>query len=205
MNPPRHERAVAAVQNALKRLGGVRSVVLFGSAARGTAAEDSDIDLFIECSQRAEGPVRRLLYDLASQFDVPISPIFHRPGKYEGTDEQFLESVLRHGRVLRGALPRVTPAELDLQPLRLVSYETRGLDPRRRARLLRALDGYRTRKRVGRKRYEVEQTGLLERLGGWRVGRGAIVVPEDAVEALDALFRRYGAKRLMVPIWSQRP
>jgi len=205
MNPPRHERAIAAAGEALRRLAGVRSVVLFGSTARGTATEDSDIDLFIECTKRAEGRVRRLLHDLASQFDVPITPVFHRPGKYEGTDEQFLESVLRHGRVLRGALPRLTPAELDLQPLRLVSYETGGLDSRRRARLLRALDGYRTRKRVGRKRYETERAGLLQRLGGWRVGRGAIVVPEEAVEALDALLRRYGAKRVMVPIWSQRP
>jgi len=205
MNPPRHERAIAAAREALRGLKGVRSAVLFGSAARGTAMEDSDIDLFVECTKGAEGRVRHLLYDLASQFDVTISPIFYRPGKYEGTDEQFLESVLRNGRVLRGALPRLTPRELDLQPLRLVSYETRGLDPRRRARLLRALDGYRTRKRVGRRRYEVERAGLLERLGGWRVGRGAIVVPEEAAEALDALLQRYGAKRLMVPIWSQRP
>ena len=205
MNPPRHERTIATAQEALQRLKGVRSVVLFGSAAQGTAREDSDIDLFIESTKGAEGHVRRLLHDLSSRFDVTISPIFYRPGKYGGTDEQFLESVLRHGRVLRGALPRLTPAQLDLQPLRLVSYETRGLDPRRRARLLRALDGYRTRKRVGRKRYEVEQAGLLERLGGWRVGRGAIVVPEEAAEALEALLRRYGAKRLMVPIWSQRP
>ncbi len=205
MNPPRHEGAIAAVQEIFRKLKGVRSVVLFGSAARGTATEDSDIDLFIECTKAAEGRVRRLLYDPESRFDVAISPIFYRPGKYEGTDEQFLESVLRHGRVLLGALPRLTPAQLDLQPLRLVSYETRGLDPRRRARLLRALDGYRTRKRVGRKRYEVDQAGLLERLGGWRVGRGAIVVPEEAVEALDGLLQRYGARRLMVPIWSQRP
>src|SRR6266581_8374523 len=163
MNPPRHERAIAAAQEALQKVTGVRSVVLFGSAARGTALADSDIDLFIECAKGAEGRVRRLLSDLSNRFDVTISTIFHRPGKYEGTDEQFLESVLRHGRVLRGALPRLTPAQLDLQPLRLVSYETGGLDPRRRARLLRALDGYHTRKRVSRKRYEVEQVGLLER------------------------------------------
>lgn len=79
------------------------------------------------------------------------------------------------------------------------------LRPRERARLLRILDGYRTEKRVGRKRYVVEKPGLLEKIGGWRVGRGAVVVPEHAVEAFDELLRTFRVTRSMVPIWCQRP
>ncbi len=205
MNPPRHDQAVVAAREGLRRLKGVRSVVLFGSAARGSATEDSDIDLFIECAKGAERRVWRVLLDLGRRFEVSFSPIFYRPRDGGRVDEQFLESVLRHGRVLHGSLPVLTPAELDLQPMRLVSYETRGLDPRKRARFLREIDGYRTRKRMGGKRYEVKKAGLLERLGGWRVGRGAFVIPEEAAESVDDLFRRYRATRLMVPIWSQRP
>ncbi|MBI4415384.1 MAG: nucleotidyltransferase domain-containing protein [Euryarchaeota archaeon] len=205
MNPPRYDRATAAAKQALRRVKGVRSVVLFGSVARGSAQDLSDIDLFIECAEEAEKRVWRVLHDLSREFDVSFSPIFYRPKDRGRFDEQLLESVVRHGRVLHGALPSVTPEQLDLQPLRLVSYETRGLNPRRRARLLRALDGYRTRKRVGGKVYAIQKEGLLAQVGGWRVGRGAVVVPEEGVTMFDDLLRQYGAKRLMVPIWSQRP
>lgn len=205
MNPPRYDQAIAAAQRTVPRVNGVRSVVLFGSSARGSAQDLSDIDLFIECAEGSEKRVWRVLHVLSREFDVSFSPIFYRSEDRERFDEQLLESILRHGSVLHGALPSVTPEQLDLQPLRLVSYETRGLNPRKRARLLRAMDGYRTRKRSGGKVYAVEKPGLLDRVGGWRAGRGAVVVPEEAAETLDELLRRYGAKRLMIPIWSQRP
>ena len=114
-------------------------------------------------------------------------------------------SIARHGRALLGDPPRFAVSDLDLQPLRLISYRLRRQSPARRARLLRLLDGYRTEKRVGRKRYRSEGKGLLEAVGGWRLGRGAIVVPEEAVESVDALLRRFGATRSIVAIWCQRP
>ncbi len=86
-----------------------------------------------------------------------------------------------------------------------VSYRTGGLPPRKRARFLREVDGYATRKRVGKKTYVVRKPGFLREVGGWRVGRGAVVVPEESIEAFDELLRRYGATRHIVAIWSQRP
>ncbi len=205
MNPDRHEQVVEAARKALAPIRGVRSVVLFGSAARGTATEGSDVDLLIDCEEGSEDEVRRALYDLSDRFGVPVSPSFFREEERARLDTQFLESILRHGRPLIGRLPRLTPQDLDLQPLRLVSYRTEELSPRGRARLLRVLDGYRTEKTIGRKRYVLEKRGFLATVGGWRVGRGAVVVPEEAAEELDAVLRRFGATRSMVPIWSQRP
>ena len=205
MNPAKYEEAVREVPPALSGIKGVRSVVLFGSTAQGTAKEDSDIDLFVECDRKAERAVRKAVLDLASRFHVTISPMFYRDEERDTFDTQFLESLLRHGRVLIGALPRLTPQDLDLQPLRLVSYRSEKLRPRERARLLREIDGYRTRKRVGRKRYTGQRQGFLKEKGGWRVGRGAVVIPEEAVPAFDELLRRYRVTRSMVPIWSQRP
>ncbi len=205
MNPPRHDQAVEAVGKALALTIGVRSVVLFGSTARGTATEESDIDILIDCEEGSEDMVRRALYDLSDRLRVALSPTFFREGDQARLDTQFLESIIRHGRPLLGRLPALTPQDLDLQPVRLVTYRTRELSPRERARLLRVLDGYRTEKRVGRKRYVGERQGFLAGVGGWRVGRGAVVVPEEAAEELDDILRRFGATRSMVPIWSQRP
>jgi len=58
---------------------------------------------------------------------------------------------------------------------------------------------------VGQKRYAVEKPGFLKEVGGWRVGRGAVIVPEEKIEAFDEILRRFGATRHIIPIWSQRP
>lgn len=205
MNPPRFEDAVRAAARELAAIPGVRSAVLFGSAARGTAAEDSDIDLFVECDRDAEDAAWMALLALDRQFGVNFSVIYYRPEERDAFDKQFLESIVRHGRVLFGGLPKVTPAELDLQPLRLVSYRTDRLSPGKRAQFLREIDGYETRKRVGEKTYVVRKPGFLRDAGGWRVGRGAVIVPEDKIETFDEILRRYGAQRHIIPIWSQRP
>ncbi len=199
------EQAIRAAARKLAAVPGVRSAVLFGSAARGNAKEGSDIDIFIECNSGAEDPAWEALLALDRQFDVEFSVIYYRPEERDAFDKQFLESIVRQGRVLFGDLPRVTPVELDLQPLRLVSYQTDRLSPRKRARFLREIDGYRTQKRVGEKTYVVQKPGFLRDVGGWRVGRGAVIVPEDKIEAFDEILRRYRAKRHIIPIWSQRP
>lgn len=205
MNPETHGRVVEEARRALAGIRGVRSVILFGSVALGRATEDSDIDLLVECDEEREGEVRTILFDLARVLGVEFSPIFYKEKERGRFDTQFLESVCRSGRVLLGSMPSLTLIDLDLQPLRLVSYRTTRLSARERAELLRAIDGYRTVKRVGKKRYVSEKPGVLRDIGGWRVGRGAVIVPEEAVDRFDGLLRRYGATRHIVPIWCQRP
>lgn len=205
MNPPRFEEPIRAAARELATVSRVRSVVLFGSAARGSATEESDIDLFIDCDRDAEDAAWKVILALDRQFGVEFSAVFYRPEERETFDKQFLESIIRQGRVLVGAMPILTPIDLDLEPLRLVSYHAERLSARQRARMLRAIDGYRTTKRVGKKRYVVEKPGFLKEAGGWRAGRGAVIVPEGKIEAFDDILRRYGAKRHIIPIWSQRP
>jgi predicted nucleotidyltransferase len=205
MNPARHEAALGEITEAVRDMPGLQSTIVFGSVARGDATEESDLDLFLECDRGAEERIWRRLLDIGRRHDVPITPVFYRESERGGFDLQFLESIHRHGRVLLGRLPALTPGELDLRPMRLVSYWTPRLSARRRARLLRRLDGYHTAKQVGRRRYRSVQTGFLEGAGGWRVGRGALVVPEKAVRELEGIFQEFRVKRALVPVWIQGP
>ena len=205
MNPAKFAVAVEAVRAELQAIPGVTSVVLFGSVARGTAREESDVDLLIDCEPGVRDRARTALYRIGERYDVRFSPVFYREFERQLFDTQFLESIVRQGRVLFGSLPTLTPAQLDLQPLRLVSYRTGRLSPQKRARFLREVDGYETRKRVGRKTYVVRKPGFLKEVGGWRLGRGAVIVPEESIEAFDELLRRYKATRSIVAIWAQKP
>src|SRR2546428_10500968 len=140
----------------------VRSAILFGSTRRGSATEDSDIDLFIECKAEREEEVARALYGIEGVFNVRFGPTFFRQKDWRRFDFQFLESIFRQGQILKGRLPRLTPRDLDLQPLRLVSYYTGELSPQRRAKLLRAGCGYLTLKSTKGKRYEGEKKSLFK-------------------------------------------
>lgn len=197
--------AVDAIRADLSRIPGVRHVVLFGSVARGRGTPRSDIDLLVDCSSRSRTRVNRALFAIHDRYGIWPSPVFVSYDDLSGSDRQFLESVLRDGTALIGSLPPLTVKDLKLQPMRLVSYWADHLSPTRRARLLRELDGYSTRKRVGRRVYESRGVGFLGRCGGWRTGRGSMAVPERDWPDLDELFRRYRVRRTAIAIWAQAP
>ena len=205
MNPPKIDRAVEALGKLLTRDRRVRSAILYGSCARGTAREDSDIDVLILVSDGAVDRLRDSIHDIESAFDVTVSPIVLRPGGVDRLDRQFLDSVLREGIPLAGRPPRVSLQDLQLRPIRVVSFDLSHLPPSEKMRLYRLLDGYHTVKRRGRKRYERRVDGFLKEVGGWRVGRGAVVVPEAALPRLEEILSRMKAKRWTIAAWAQVP
>jgi len=205
MNPPNIDRAVEAMRRLLSGEPAVRSAVLYGSCARGTARDDSDIDALILVSDDAVHRLREALHDLESTHDVNISPLFLRPNEIDRLDRQFLDSVLREGMPLAGGAPSISLEDLQLRPIRIVSIDVSHLDPPEKMRLYRLLDGYSTVRRRGRKRYERKVDGLLDDVGGWRIGRGAIVVPEAALPRLEEILSKVKARRWTIAAWAQAP
>ncbi|HBO83924.1 MAG TPA: nucleotidyltransferase domain-containing protein [Deltaproteobacteria bacterium] len=92
-----------AITQRLKEGYGAIEVILFGSHAKGTAGEDSDIDLLIisDATERffeRQATVRRLLRDLKR--GVPISPIVLTPKEIEERirhGDQFINEILETG------------------------------------------------------------------------------------------------------------
>jgi predicted nucleotidyltransferase len=205
MNPPNVDRAVQALKDLLSRTLEVESAVLYGSCARGTAREDSDIDVLVLVSTRRVGRLREAIHDIESAFDVNVSPLVLRAEEIHRLDRQFLDAVLREGVPLAGALPAVSLQDLQLHPFRVVSFDVSHLPPSEKMRLYRLLDGYATVKRRGRKRYERKVDGLLREVGGRRLGRGAVVVPEAALPRLEEILSQVRAKRWTIAAWAQAP
>ena len=205
MNPPKIDRAIDALRKRLAREPQVQSAVLYGSCARGTAREESDVDVLLLVSGGRIDRLREAIHDIESAFDVNISPLVLRADEVDRLDRQFLDSVLREGVPIAGAPPAVSVQELQLRPIRVVSFDVSHLPPPDKMRLYRALDGYATVKRRGRKRYDRRVAGFLKEVGGWRVGRGAVVVPEAAVPRLEEILSRVKAKRWTIAAWAQLP
>lgn len=204
MRVPKIEEPVRELRRRLARMKDVRAAIMFGSVARGTAAEDSDVDVFIVTPRENEERVLAELWAIERDLPVRISPLF-ADGDFMDFDPHLLESLFRDGRLLMGDFPPLTVKDLGLEPMRLVKYRMEGLSPAEKMRVYRFLDGYTTRRRRGDKEYRYHRKAFLGDVGGWRLGRGAVVVPERATTQLDEYFRRHGVKRIMVGVWVPRP
>lgn len=72
--------AISEIEEFGRRIGrqfGAERVILFGSYARGTAAEGSDVDLLVVAktdlpSRQRYGAVRRLVADVPASFDIIV-------------------------------------------------------------------------------------------------------------------------------------
>lgn len=167
----------------------IRQIVLFGSAARGEASADSDVDLFVETqsADRIEPRLREILTAFQASTKVRNYwallgirlPISLKVGELD--DWELVPAALReHGRILFGAY-RAAPATG--KPLALVTWENVS-DRAKRTNLYRNLVGYASQ--TGRR------PGLIAQLGGRRVAKGAILIPLEHLTPIRDLFRRIG-------------
>jgi predicted nucleotidyltransferase len=203
MNLPQFDQAL----NDLRRLLPVKATrfaILFGSVARGEATEDSDIDLLVSPrAQSDEETILEVVRRVERDCHVRIACVIVDPDLND-IDRQLLDTVLREGHVLIGEMPRVGVQDLDLESVRLVTFDLRALPNAKKARLSRELYGFETRKRYKGKTYVRRVRGRLEEWGGRKIGRGTVLVPEKVVREIDRLLRSYGAKRMLIPLWIQR-
>ncbi|RMH35565.1 MAG: nucleotidyltransferase domain-containing protein [Acidobacteria bacterium] len=81
---------------------GIKGVILYGSHARGTATEDSDVDLLVVVEDSLDPwQVRRsldaLLFDILLKTEELISVVVVGEGYYEKYTSPFLANVRREG------------------------------------------------------------------------------------------------------------
>ncbi len=204
MNPPKFTACLEDVRTWAAGRDGVQAVVAYGSVARGTAEEESDLDLLVLAPKARHEALARQLFLLGARHDVTISPYLVARGELADLDPQFVESVTRDGIPLKGPPLEPTVRELDLQPHTLVTLYLDHLPQKTKVALSRELYGYRSARRYKRARYESRREGLLDRVGGRKLGRGTVLVPAKAWPDLEALIRRHRGKRWAFTVWVQR-
>ncbi|MDI6884443.1 MAG: nucleotidyltransferase domain-containing protein [Hadesarchaea archaeon] len=179
---------LSSLVNSLAEMGQVQAVVLFGSHARGEAGRKSDVDLLVvvdEESPELEAKIREKTSDYER-----VIPVISTPDKLT-KEPYFLYDVLRDGVVLfkKPAVPTKLPFALPERATVIYSLDMSRLSQSGRVKLNQTLYGARYRRKLkgGVKVYRYK--GLVERLGGKMLGRGALAVPGAAEVEIDATLK----------------
>lgn len=159
-------------------LPGLLSVILYGSVARGEYDARSDVDLLMifdeeESREGAERKVSEIVVRLGHR----LEPQCYSLDGLKRADKSFLREVFRDSVQLYGVIKIPSASTLlGLRPVRIVRISVEELPGIKKIKFSQALYGRISR--VGKKRYSYR--GLLHELGGRRLGRGVIEVPENA-------------------------
>ncbi len=175
------------------KIKGVLAVIMFGSYARGEFDEGSDVDLlvlFLDGETLKLG--RKEVWKLASKSEAFVQVISMTIEEIKSSP--LLTSVLRDGITLFRKGDFDLGKLIGFSPIALISYDLKGLDPVEKVKILHRLYG-----RKGKRRY----VGIVEKLRGFRVGRGSFIVPynktTDVTRFLDMKDVPYVVRYLWVP------
>ncbi|MGQ0796643.1 MAG: nucleotidyltransferase family protein [Methanobacteriota archaeon] len=203
MNPPKFEDCLRDVRRYLAERREVKSALLYGSVALGTAGPDSDLDLLIVAPRDFHEELARDLFRVGAPHDVTISPYLVERAELDTLDPQFLESVTRDGVPIKGRALDPSVRQLRVEPYQLVTLQLDRLHHGKKVALSRDLYGYESVRRYKRKTYRSRKEGLVEKVGGRKLGRGTFLIPARAWPQLEALLRKRGAKRWAFTVWVQ--
>lgn len=184
-------------------LQSVRRIILFGSAVRGDFHAHSDIDLFIDTisAHKIEKIVETeqalfekriektwVLRGIALPLKVQIGDLQHP--RWEALEEQ----IAQYGKIVYGPYEQ---APKGLQHYTLMTYDLSALSQNKKMGFIRTAYGYKGKKG----KVEYKKKGLLEEVGGQRVGTNSLLVPRDKVREIRSLFNKYKLTPRIKDVW----
>lgn len=184
---------IERVTDKMKRVEGIIGVILFGSYSRGDFEEGSDIDLLdiFKNNTRLENQLRDI-HRITSESSLFIQAICLT--LEELVHSPLLQTVLREGRIYFAdeEVKRVlTPIH---KPYALITYSTANLSPKERVVFAQKLEGR------GRGKYRYD--GLVQKLSGFKVGRGVLMLPLENLETLSHYLEERNINYVVRYIWS---
>ena len=181
-------RAIAYVQNALSFLtldNCINAIYLFGSSVRGELEEESDIDVFMDCSEN-EKDIENRAKDAFSRFysskDYDKWKILHftyplsvKVGKLE--EWELNESISAEGILLYSK--QVSLVSSTKQVLFIFSL------PKKKTKYLKLV-----RELYGRKEKGYSDKGLLGELKGKKLSSNVVIIPKENCEIIKKLLNK---------------
>ena len=124
----------------------------------------------------------------------PLSFTIMSMDKLEEYDPSKLDSILSEGIQIAGAIDKYAILRGLKQKHVLITYDTSDMRARERVALRKELFGTEEVIVVGSSIYKTTKDGLIEKVGGARIGRDALVVPKDRADEVIAFLEKRGAR-----------
>ena len=176
----------------------VDRIILFGSVVRGDFDKESDVDLFVDTSEKKEKDIKEILenYYKTKKYNEwklkglnkDISLII---GNLESDEWRDLKrSIMNNGIVLFGKYKGEAER---INHYTLFSFENIKPDKKRIA-VFRKLFGF--------KRGKKEYPGFIKKIKGVKMGKGCLIVPIEKVNELKAFFISKKVTVKLYDLWS---
>ncbi len=196
---------IEKIKNISKKFLEIESLIIFGSVARNQAGKESDLDVCIILkNEDSKDNISDKILDLEERYDKNINLVF-TDSSFRGLDRQFIETILREGITIYGKTPDVSIQQLELEPYEIIKFDLSNLDQSKKMKIKRILYGVKTKKKYKGKIYTSEQKGLVEKLGGLRIGIASILIPEKKSWELENMLRENGVSLRKITIWLSNP
>jgi len=186
-------KEIEHIAGQLERVEGVVGVVLFGSYSRGDFDEGSDIDLLIVFKDKKTlNKNQRAIYKTTSQTNLFIQAITLTLNELKNST--LLESVKREGKAYYAKNELNELLKTTHKPYALITYTTTNLTPKERVAL--------TQKLEGRHHNKYMYKGILQQIGGHKIGRGAIMIPIEKQKEITQYLEKMKADYMIRYIWT---
>ena len=181
------------ITDKIERVDGVIGVILFGSYSRGDFDEGSDIDLLVIFRNKKKlGDHLRGIYKITSESNLFFQVIALTLNELIGSP--LLQPVLREGKIYyadENTKRVLTPVH---KPYALITYNTTSLCPRERVKFSQRLEGR------GKGKYTYD--GLIQKMEGFKVGRGVLMVPLENLKALTDYLEEEKINYIVRYVWA---
>lgn len=185
-------------------LQSVRKIILFGSVVRGDFHARSDIDMFIDTLSASK--IEKVVQKEQSLFEQKIKKTWELRGislpfMIQRGDlnhprwEALRDQIAQYGKIVYGSYEQAPPG---LQHYILMTYDLSALKQKKKMGFIRAVYGYKSKKG----RVEYSKKGLLEEVGGRRVGINSLLIPRDKVREIRSLFNKYRVIPRIKDVWA---
>jgi len=174
------------------KISGVEAVVLFGSYARGDFDEGSDVDLLLVFRDKlsledgwyevTETTAKRHMFIQVVAITVD-----------ELKSSPLLSVVLREGKTLFSTKGFSLRELAKFKPYALVSYDLRSMAPDSKVKFVQTLQG--------RKSGKYAYRGMLLELGGFKVGRNCLMLPQESLATLIDFLDKEGVAYFIRHVW----
>jgi len=183
-----------------KNIPKLECIILFGSMVRDEADKRSDIDLLLvfDCENPKSYLSEIISIITALKPHREIKPTITNLSDY---DEEFLQTVMREGKVLLGKVI-VTTDNLLLKPYRLISYDLTNLKPSKKVKISRIIHGYESKKMVNGELKHYKYTGLKDKYDVIIISKNTVLLPEKYSKIFLNNLKKYHVLYEEKQIWS---